>query len=513
MNEYEKLHKAASDERSAWGSERDDIKKVEDCFRLDRRSAKSGKMMYSPLVPMTESAMASIVPPDLKVTVSRKPGDIEEGVLLTADDDEKWLFRASKSQDWISEFRSAVSHALTTGRSVFYVSLLASMGSKKEVPTIRTIPYDEVVWPMATPRQRELPWVARFYKAKASMLVKLYPERKGDIDTGTDSKMVELVEVTDIENRCKVLMFTNDRTKEPLEVSEGEDFWNPWVIAPLIANGVDLLGVSPFRQGLKLSNRISRLYERFVRIGDMQVPSLAVDSSQIGDPADIAKLSRAKEGDMIPIGFTDVQTTRPLFQLTPVPEIPQQLFALLQMLETALAYLTGISSTARGQTVGAKTATEMTLIDSMTRGLAQMRQQALYDAFCKASAKALMLHKGVSKDQDDNEETLNDLMEVLTVTAASSSELNRMVISEKFMGAYQVMKGNPAFNQDALNKFLVTVNQLPEDLLAATPEQIQGAIQAGAQVPGLLPGQQLPGQEVPPAQETVPPDQLPPVQQ
>lgn len=437
-------------------------------------------MLFSILTPMAESAMASVVPPDLQVTVIKNKAG---GLAYIPEDDEKWLATASKTDDWIGEFRRAVLHAHISGRLAFHVGTLNGKAR------IRVADPTEVFWPMNCPRSIELPWICSMRKVNAAILLKEYPRHRKDIEACIDDdNVVGIFEITDITEKVFSICLQNG-DYSPLLVAKGDDFWNPWVIKSLTDNGQDMLGLSPFRLAYRLGKIINNLIDRMQQIAGMQVPSFLVDSAQI-DEKTVAKIAELAPGQMLgakfsyPVGSNPV----PIFQSTPTPQISEQLFAIYNLLEAAMSYLTGISATARGQTVGARTATEMALIESQSRGLATMRQAALYDAFARATAKALVLHQYMQNREDiplDVEEHIDEVTETLQVTASSGSELNRNVLAERFAGVVMpYIKGNPNFDQRKLDELFTQIMQMPEDVLLSEEQIQQIAAQAqAAQLP------------------------------
>jgi len=386
------------------------------------------------LQPLLESAQATIVPPDLNFTLSKD----ETGKLNFAPETaEKWLNNLKKNQDWISEFRRACILALLTGRCFLYVAKEVQFTANTKnarstaVPAIRVAHYEEVFFPRTTQRKRELPWVASRRCTYGRTLALLYPNRKEDIKKATDpAGLVEVVEIVDRIDR-QIIRYMRKDQANPLEIITGKDYWDPWVFATLGDDATSVLGVSSFRSAAKMAANISVIFQRLLEIVNMQIPVQFADSGQL-DEAALAQIASADPGDIInvKVRVPEGGSPIPILQNAPSVEINPQMVQIYQLSKQELSYLTGISDIQRGQSVGARTATEISLIEMQTRSVGLMRQVSLYDAFKRAGAMCLALDECSYPTQDD----VDLYLDRLDLSAASASELNRAVLAERFAG-------------------------------------------------------------------------------
>jgi len=384
------------------------------------------------LQPLLESAQATIVPPDLTFTVSKD----ESGKLnLVPETAEKWLNNLKKNQDWIAEFRRACILALVTGRCFLYVAKEVQFTANSKnarstaVPSIRVAHYEEVFFPRTAQRRRELPWVASRRCTYGRTLALLYPGRKEDIKKATDpAGLVEIVEIVDRVER-QIIRYMRKDQFNPLEIITGKDYWDPWIFATLGDDASSILGVSSFRTAAKLAQNISVIFQRLLEIVNMQVPIQFADTGQL-DEAALAQIARADPGDIlnVKVRVPEGGSPIPILQNAPTVEINPQMVEIFRTAKQELEILTGISGIQRGQTVGARTATEISLIEMQTRSVGQMRQVSLYDAFRRAGAMCLALDECSFPTQED----VDLYLDRLDLSAASASELNRAVIAERF---------------------------------------------------------------------------------
>jgi len=436
------------------------------------------------LQPLLESAQASIVPPDLTYTVSKD----ESGKLnLVPDEAEKWLNKLKKNQGWISEFRRACILALCTGRCFLYVAKEMQYDANTKnarssaVPSIRVAHYEEVFFPRYTQRERELPWVASRRATYGRSLALLYPSRKEDIRKATDSTgLVDIVEIVDRVER-QIIRYMRRNRENPLEIISGKDYWDPWVFATLGDDAATLLGVSPFRSAAKLAQNIAVLVQTMTDISAMQIPIQFADEGQL-DEGSLAQLANADPGDLVtvkirvPVSGSAV----PILQNAPTVQIDPQMLQIFQLLKQELEILTGISGIQRGQTVGARTATEISLIEMQTRSVGQMRQVSLYDAFKRAGAMCLALEHCSYPTQED----VDLYLDRLDLSAASASELNRAVLVERFVGQIlPFVQQNPnEFDSDKVFDLFVNTYGL-DPSIRLSPEAKAQLAQQQAQIP------------------------------
>lgn len=468
------LLKEVRAEWTAWLPEQEEIRKVADAYRGSEESGRN-RYVYPLFSSMAESAQAQVAPPDMKFTLARNPADPiqEAGAAIVPLELEKWLNAQCRTQNWIAEFRRTVAHSLITGRAVLHVDSL------NKSPRLIAADYAEVFWPRHTRRPQELSWVASRQLVRSRYLKKMYPDRAKEITEREDAKkMVAIFTITDLDDRANVVVFqAGDQDTPPLSISSGRDFWNPWVFAIPVDDGESMRGLAPFRLALLLFRRLNQMLVRWSGLVDLQVPSFMLNTARV-DEKDAAKIQAARPGDVVPVSIRPAEEggAAELFIRSPEVTISPEIPALFNLLQQLVYTVTGSNALARSQMTGAKLATEVALMDANMRGLAKAREAVLGRGMTEAAAKVLALHTRRTSQAD-----IDAITSVLDVSAASSSEQNRGILQQQFQAALPLIRGNPNFDQVALDKLVAEMYQLPETLFTGDSQEDPAAIAAALQ--------------------------------
>jgi len=169
----------------------------------------------------------------------------------------------------------------------------------------------------------------------------------------------------------------------------------PYSMFSLNQSGIDCLGLSEVQLVLKQQETINDLLTHMKQITYLQIPRILYDSGRITEE-DLNKAVEASAGSFIGINPSNSETLRTLatlFYEMPQPQNPQGVQEFVARQEDDAAFISALAEAARGQVVGARTATEMAIIDAQMRTRLATREGHLNDAIEDVARKAFYLSK------------------------------------------------------------------------------------------------------------------------
>ena len=169
----------------------------------------------------------------------------------------------------------------------------------------------------------------------------------------------------------------------------------PYSMFSLNQSGIDCLGLSEVQWVLNQQETINDLLTHMKQITYLQIPRILYDSGRITEE-DLNKAVEASPGSFVGINPSNSESLRSLgtiFYEMPQPQNPQGVQEFVARQEDDAAFISALAEAARGQVVGARTATEMAIIDAQMRTRLATREGHLNDAIEDVARKAFYLSK------------------------------------------------------------------------------------------------------------------------
>jgi hypothetical protein len=169
----------------------------------------------------------------------------------------------------------------------------------------------------------------------------------------------------------------------------------PYSMFSLNQSGIDCLGLSEVQLVLNQQETINDLLTHMKQITYLQIPRILYDSGRITEE-DLNKAVEASAGSFVGINPSNSESLRSLatiFYEMPQPQNPQGVQEFVARQEDDAAFISALAEAARGQVVGARTATEMAIIDAQMRTRLATREGHLNDAIEDVARKAFYLSK------------------------------------------------------------------------------------------------------------------------
>lgn len=252
----------------------------------------------------------------------------------------------------------------------------------------------------------------------------------------------------------------------------------PYSMYSLNHSGVDCRGLSEVQLILNQQETINDLLTHWKRIVYMMIPKILYDAGRISsDQLDEAMM--AATGSFVPIVAQESETLRTfanLFFPMPLPELPPAVTQFVEREEQDAAFISALAEAARGQVVGAKTATEMAIIDASLRTRLATREGHLGDAIADVAKKCLWLCQRYMKTPKQVRlggnawATMNlaELREVdmdFALTSYNPLKQNPAVMAETMLGVLDFLVQNENVDIRVLTEQLVEGLGLPRSTI------------------------------------------------
>lgn len=446
-----------------------------DPWTQEERGSPLRRVSFNMLFAIVESATAATVPNNLQFTVYKDPKTTETAW-------EAYLANADRDGDWSGEACLSMVDAMLTGRSILKVS------PGKPWSQIRAVDPRRVFFDLTVRRPRDIGYFIELCpmtldelesKLKGRKPVYQLPESITDIKalqtsypewlseaankTGGDV-WIPVWEVVDV-NR-KTVTHWIENVDQPLCMWTGDDYFNPYCLYNLNLDGEDCRGLSEVQLVEETVTAINRILVYWAEIVRKQLPITLYDTAATNED-EMKRVTQASPGALVGINASG-KSLASVFANLPVAPVPPDMINFMLKLEQIVAYVSATSDMARGQTVGAKTATELALIQAKDQNRIQHRVARFNRAWEGAAMKALELAKVEFPDLPAPSR--------ITMIAYSPIEKNREVLRERFLQAYGIMSARPdQFDQAEVDRLFAEINNLPMSVLKAatatpTPE-------------------------------------------
>lgn len=245
----------------------------------------------------------------------------------------------------------------------------------------------------------------------------------------------------------------------------------PFDLFSLNHSGVDCLGLSEVQLILDQQTNINQLLTLWKRIVYLQVPKILYDAGKI-DSKDLDLAMDAIVGSLVPVeaeGVEDLRNFASLFYAMPMPDVPEAVIQFIQRLEGDAGFVSALAEAARGQVAGAKTATEMSIINAQMRNRLATREGHLNEAIEGVGSKMFYL--------------MQRFMKRPKMTRVSGSEMFTHIPLQKLrhlqmdfeMVSYNPIRKNPAVLLETLQAMVPLLAQAPNiDIYKLFEELVKG---------------------------------------
>ena len=267
-------------------------------------------------------------------------------------------------------------------------------------------------------------------------------------------------------------------------VFEQELDYIPYSMFTLNQSAVDCLGLSEVQLVLNQQETINDLLTHMKQIVYLMIPRILFNSELITEE-DLNKAVEAATGSFVPISPTNAEglrTLSTLFYEMPMPQVPVGVENFIARQEGDAAFISALAEAARGQVAGARTATEMAIIDAQMRTRLATREGHINTALQDVAEKCFYLAKkymkepklvAVSGHEGWSEVGLADIREVdvnFSMVSYNPIRQNPSVMAETMLKLFPVLAQDPNINKRVLLEELVSGVGLSTKLLIPKEE-------------------------------------------
>jgi hypothetical protein len=315
-------------------------------------------------------------------------------------------------------------------------------------------------------------------------------------------------EVYDRENGC-VYHYTPQSEKPILA---DELIYRPYDHLTFNYNGENCRGVSEI--GLLLDNQREYNWTEsyLLTILRASIPGIWYDKKATTTDKEQQRAIQMPVGGMAGVDVPNNKNVQEMFFNKPLPQVPPLAHELMAGKRQAVAEVSALAAAQRGQTVGAKTATELAFIKAATQDRLSSRQGDIFDLITRVGAKCYMLaQRYMAKERlvqvtgsdtwvTVNPASLEGMHANFEMSSYSAVETNPAVRAESFRVNYENLSTNPLLSQKRVTEEYLRSQELPLMLMLTEDELAQQA--QAAQQPAPAPAGAAPAAPVDP---TVPP--------
>jgi len=265
----------------------------------------------------------------------------------------------------------------------------------------------------------------------------------------------------------------------------------PYSMFSLNQSGIDCLGLSEVQLVLKQQETINDLLTHMKQITYLQVPRVMYDSGRVTEE-DLNKAVDSSAGSFVGINPSNSEALRSLatlFYEMPIPDSPSGVKEFIARQEEDAAFISALAEAARGQVAGARTATEMAIIDAQLRTRLATREGHLNDAIEDVAKKVFYLCKkymqtnrmirvsGSTKWAELSHKDLVDIDVDFEIVSYNPIRRNPGMMAETLIQMLPFLSQNENVNVRRLTEEILTNLGLPsrilipeEDIIAAQEE-------------------------------------------
>jgi hypothetical protein len=297
-------------------------------------------------------------------------------------------------------------------------------------------------------------------------------------------------------------------------VFESEIDYIPYSMFSLNQSGVDCLGLSEVQLILSQQETVNDLLTHMKQIVYLMVPRILYDSGRISEE-DLNKAVTASTGAFVGINPENSEALRSLgtlFYEMPMPQNPAGVQEFTARQESDAAFISALAEAARGQVTGARTATEMAIIDSQMRTRLATREGHVHTALEDVGEKAFYLCRkymkkekmvrvaGNRKWETVSFESLQDVDVSFSMVGYNPIQQNPAVLTETLLQMIPFMAQNENIDMRRLTEEVINSLGLSQALLMPEDEAlVAGQAEAAAEAQQSLGGAAVAeGGEIPP---------------
>lgn len=465
---------------------------------------------------LVETAASSLVPKNPQATVaSRSPDDDGD---QTARKIESWVNISLAQNVFKDEQFLSIQDVILYGRSIFKTT----WDPKTNTATVRRLDPRTVLFDLTAQRTRDI----RYYIELTYLTVDEFAARVGkglytltnpdnmpnggaypewfqeqwspNAEGGADrfkelrdwEKWVPVYEVYDIDR--KQVSHWIDGQDTPVMLDD-EDFYCPYTLYYLNSNAQDCRGLSEILLVAPTIDDINRTLTYILNIIRRQIPRVAYDSTSM-TADDVMKINTAPAGAWVPVKSQNGLPINGAFAPTPIPVLPPDVMTYLAKQESNLSFVSALAEAQRGQVTGARTATEMALIDQQLRNRLIGRQDRVDSALVDVVKKMIHLGsrylpgtvsvrvgdgKGAEAWEKLSRKDIASIDVDVEVVPYSPIENNRAVLEERWMKMLEYTTQRENFDQRELDEEFVRAFKLNPKTLKPRPEDVPVETGAG----------------------------------
>lgn len=280
-----------------------------------------------------------------------------------------------------------------------------------------------------------------------------------------DVQKTSLTKFSSLNKRIVVYEFYDLTTNQVIHFHKGTNHvlfkgtldYCPFSMYSLNHSGVDCTGLSEVQLILDQQTNINQLLTLWKRIVYLQVPKILYNSGSI-DSETLDKALEAMVGSFVGVDAKDTDELRNFaanFYEMPMPGVPEAVMQFIDRLERDAAFQSALAEAARGQVAGAKTATEMAIIDAQMRTRLATREGHLNTAMEDVAAKMFYLMQRYMKKPKMVRISGGDLF-----THLGTQQLRELQMDFE-MVSYNPIRKNPAVLLETLQAMIPLLAQAP----------------------------------------------------
>ena len=466
---------------------------------VENRYLCSENMVFS----IAESAISSMLGPNPRVSAkatTKKSEDMAPSITAFLD----WTFRQTKIRKRAS---LALTDAVLCNRGV----LKTTWSKESDMPVVRSVDPSMLFFDLSVRDSEDIRyWMectvlsidqfhqrvdAGKYKKAGDVHADTYPKWLVGPDADVNDQKVreatdwvELWEIYDVEE-SKVYHYVPNGDRI---VFEDDLLYVPYTVFSLNHNGIDVRGLSEVQLILPQQESINEILTFWNKVVHLTVPRVLYDAGIVAEE-DLSAAVSAAVGAFVPIHTASDMpgALSEAFFSAPVPELHAQVLEFLAKQEQIASFVSALAEAARGQVTGARTATELALIDAQLRTRLSNRVGNLAEAMQDVAKKCVWLSAQFMETDRQVEIAGSSEWVSLTAKDLASADVyfdmiaynpissNPAVEAELFIGLLNALKESPNFDPRAIDEYLVETNNLPTKLLRPK-EEVEAEQQAKA---------------------------------
>ena len=245
----------------------------------------------------------------------------------------------------------------------------------------------------------------------------------------------------------------------------------PYSMFSLNQSGVDCAGLSEVQLVLDQQETVNDLLTHWKQITYLMIPRILYDSGRISEE-DLNKAVEAATGSFVgiaPENSEALRTLATLFYEMPMPMAPTGVKEFIMRQEDDAAFVSALAEAARGQVTGARTATEMAIIDAQMRTRLATREGHINSAMEDVAAKAFYLSRKYMSEPKMVRVAGGRRWEAVSLETIRDVEMDFEMVS------YNPIKQNPSVMAETMMQLIPFFMQNPNvDVRRFTEEVVQG---------------------------------------